>query len=142
TLDSHGGSLVGATSLAQIAQRLIGQFIQSARGDIALELTIPGSRVEFREPSAQRNQLFLRKLADSVFDFADSAHETSISHLAAYEIASRTSCRVSRGYDSSNCSTDSPAPIRSRINSTVIRVPATTGLPTIMLGFDSIMRLL
>src|SRR5438309_1301834 len=57
---------------------------------------------------------------------------------AAYRRTARTASRVSRGCDSSNWSKDSPAPSLRRMSSTVIRVPATTGLPSITAGSDVI----
>ncbi len=48
--------------------------------------------------------------------------------------AARTPSRVRRGCSSRTCSIVSPAESFSRINSTVMRVPATTGFPIITVG--------
>ena len=51
---------------------------------------------------------------------------------------SATAGFVKRGWPSSNCSTVSPLASFSKISSTVIRVPATTGFPIMILGSDTI----
>jgi hypothetical protein len=52
TSGSRGGSQVGATPVAPVPQGLVGQGIQPALGDVALELAVPGRRVELGEPGA------------------------------------------------------------------------------------------
>jgi hypothetical protein len=55
---------------------------------------------------------------------------------AAYDKAADTASLVKRGCASRICSTVSPAASFSRISSTVIRVPVTTGFPIITEGLD------
>src|SRR5215213_3617764 len=61
---------------------------------------------------------------------------------AAYDKAADTASLVRRGWASRICSTVSPAANFSRISSTVMRVPAITGLPIITEGSDWIRFLL
>ena len=71
---------------------------------------------------------------DDSTGYMTSARRASAANASAARIASS----LSRGCASRICSTVSPAANFSRINSTVMRVPAITGLPIITSGLETI----
>src|SRR4051812_34556411 len=74
---------VSTAAFAEVRQRLISQPVESPRGNVLFDLTIPACRVELRKPVAEFRQLIRREFLHRLLNFTDAAHRNSSYHRAA-----------------------------------------------------------
>jgi len=72
-----GVSPIGAAALPQIVQGFVGQRIEMARGDIFLNLAVPGGSVQLGEPRPKCGKFLRGKLANGILDLFNRAHTTN-----------------------------------------------------------------
>jgi len=65
------------------AERRVSKLVKRARCGIALELTVPLSRVEFGEPLTKSGELLRRESRDFLLQFLNLGHVRNIAKLVS-----------------------------------------------------------